>query len=103
MNSRVLSLLLTLCVSSWNAAPALGEPVVFWVSEPAGPGDIVLLYGGGLAHVARASIKRFDDGDAGAPPGAAGNAHAAAALPPLQASDSSLQFAIPPSLPPRLC
>ena len=74
--SRVLlSILLAAWVSSWAAAsPAFAGPAVFWVSEPANPGDVVLLYGGGLAHIARASIKRFDDAQPGAPPGALSSA-----------------------------
>ncbi len=92
---------LVIWLSFWTtAAPAFAAPAVFWVSEPANPGDVVLLYGGGLAHVARASIRRFDDVDPGAPSGAVGSARASAPIQALQETDGSLKFIIPPSMAP---
>jgi hypothetical protein len=50
------------------ATSAAAAPSVTWLSEPAEPGDVVLVYGGDLAGVREVGVWRLGDGDPGAPP-----------------------------------
>jgi hypothetical protein len=92
-----LSLSLVLSLSS----RAFASPAITWMSEPAKPGDVVLLYGGDLSAVRAVAVWRLADSAAAAPPGAA--------LPPrkevvraptIQPSPGSLKFVLPTSLAP---
>lgn len=40
---------------------------VFWVSEPVQPGDVVMLYGGGLREVSAVRLSRLPDAPVKAP------------------------------------
>jgi hypothetical protein len=82
-------------------APASGAASkVFWASEPAAPGQVVLLYGGDLARLSRLAVERLDDGDPGEPPGPAAPASGEAVLvPALQPSDGSVKLRLPSDLP----
>lgn len=76
---------------------ALAAPFVTWLSEPAGPGDVVLVYGGDLAHVREVSTCRLPDGEPGMPRAATRAPECTAPLraATLQPSDQSLKFELP--------
>lgn len=68
------------------------SPVIFWASDPVRPDDTVLVAGADLKSVARVEISRLRPG---ARDGAAEETADAA---PLDSTDESLKFALPPSL-----
>src|SRR2546427_7845471 len=76
--------------------PAAAAPTVFWVSEPVQPGEVVLLYGGGLGEVREVTVRRLADETPGVPPPRSSASEAEAVkVPTLQPSDSSLKFMLP--------
>ena len=78
------------------ALPAAAAPTVFWVSEPVQPGEVVLLYGGGLGEVREVTVRRLTDDAPGVPPPQSIASEAEAVrVPTLQPSDSSLKFMLP--------
>ena len=78
------------------ALPAAAAPTVFWVSEPVQPGEVVLLYGGGLGEVREVTVRRLADEAPGVPPPQSSASEAEAVqVPTLQPSDSSLKFRLP--------
>lgn len=86
-------------------APAVAAPVVFWMSEPAEPGHVVLLQGGDLEGVREVRVWRLADVDAGNPPAAAAPVPAAGTgsgsrVPAIQPSAGSLKFVLPASFSP---
>lgn len=83
------------------AVPAADAAAVFWVSEPARPGDVVLVYGGDLGGVHEVGVWRLADGDPGSPPGpAAPPAGRPVRVPALQPDEGSLKFVLPAAIPP---
>lgn len=86
------------------AAPltAWAAPVILWISEPAEPGDVILLQGDGLDAVREAQVWRVGDGDPGAAPAAAPAAPASSPaplrVPLLQPTRASAKLVLPASL-----
>jgi len=84
------------------AVAALAAPVVFWQPDSNAPGNVVLLYGGGLSKAAQAKVWRLPDGNA--LPDSAGREPAppSAALtqPVVQAAEESVKFILPANLKP---
>src|SRR5437867_11115301 len=79
-----------------SVLPAAAAPTVFWVSEPVQPGEVVLLYGGGLGEVREVTVRRLADDAPGVPPPQSSASEAEAVrVPTLQPSDSSLKFMLP--------
>ena len=84
---------------------AATAPVVFWASESVAPGNLVLLYGGGLSQIGNVRVWRLPDGGAGTPqpkPVTLSAPAAAQAQPALQARDGSLKFIVPEQFAPGL-
>ncbi len=80
---------------------AAAEPVIRWVSEPVGPGDVALVYGDDLAGVREIRVSRLPDGEPGTP--LAGSLRIGAPglrVPSLQPSSNSLKLVLPSSLQP---
>jgi len=99
--SVVLRVLPVLLLPGWAGA----GPVVFWVSEPAEPGDVVLLYGGDLASAREVTVWRLPDPEPGGPPAPQAPARLPAVtqavrVPSIQPSSVSLKFVLPASLAP---
>jgi hypothetical protein len=82
MTARTLACLLL----SWSAAAA--QPVVFWSPDQCAPGEVTLLYGGGLAGASAVLVKT------------AGGPAAEISAPALQPCANSVKFVVPTSLPP---
>ena len=82
MTSRTLTGLFL----SWVAAAA--QPVVFWSPDQCAPGEVTLLYGGGLAGASAVLVKPAD-----------GKA-AEISAPALQPCENSVKFVLPATLPP---
>lgn len=57
------------CLALWLAGRWVAEaaPVVFWSPDSVEPGNVVLVYGGGLATATTTTVWRLPDGDAGQP------------------------------------
>jgi hypothetical protein len=76
--------------------PVEASPVTFWASDRVGPGDVVLLYGGGLKEADHVLVWRQPDEKTAAPgselPAVPANASKAAAVQP---TDGSMKFVIP--------
>src|SRR5205823_2014539 len=73
--SRLASLTILVCSISF------AEPKIFWASEPANPGDVIMLYGGDLKGVRRTGVGSEQ-------------------IDVLQASDQCLKFQLPAMLSP---
>ena len=87
-----------ICLSVLINGRASAMPVVFWVSEPVSPGDVVMAYGGDLEGVRSVEIRRLPDTSASGTPKAVGsNTGIRNNVPILQASDHSLKFILPKS------
>ena len=71
-----------------RAAPALAQPVLFWVSDPVDPGDGVLLTGSDLDSVTAISIAGLAD------------ASASQTVARLQQTPHSVKFIVPVDMPP---
>jgi hypothetical protein len=89
-------LIVSLAYSVGNAAP----PVVFRVSEPVAPGDVVMLYGGGLSAQRRLAIGRLPDSAPGEPGNRDLPHRREVTVSALQPSDVSLKFILPRTLAP---
>jgi hypothetical protein len=76
------------------------QPVVYRISEPAAPGDAVMLYGGGLSAQRRLAVSRLPDLAPGEPGNPELPERREVTLPALQPSDVSLKFILPPTLAP---
>jgi hypothetical protein len=74
-------------------------PVVFWSSDGLAPGDVALVYGGGLRSVREVQVWRVPD-DSAVSVRALEAPATASRQPSLQATDGSLKFRVPPTLPP---
>ena len=85
-----------------GGAQAAEAPVVFWAPDQAGPGDVILVYGGNLAAADAVVAWRLPDGSPALPPAAAPSVAPADAprLKPLQRTDNSLKFLLPEILAP---
>jgi hypothetical protein len=77
-------------------------PVVFWVSEPVSPGDVVMAYGGDLQTVHSVELGRLPDLSSGIPGGAPAYGADRIEVPALQVSDHSLKFMLPKSFKPGI-
>jgi hypothetical protein len=88
----VLGLLLAL------ANPAIGEPRVFWISDPVRPNETVLLQGSGLEPSPIVELSRLDD-TAAANASTSPSVEKWTPVPVLQASDQSLKFVVPAAWP----
>lgn len=84
-----ITTLLFACILS-ACEPALGEPVVFWASDPVGPDETALIVGDGLAKVETVEVARVADQAERAAPPAKG-----VKVVPMQVSNESLKFTIP--------
>jgi len=78
----------------------MGKVGVFWVSEPVQPGDVVMLYGGGLREVSAVRLSRLPDAPVKAPfvrpsPSSSGKALKVTIL---QGDDACLKFVLPEGL-----
>ena len=89
-----------ICLALLNSRQASAAPVVFWVSEPVSPGDVVMVYGGDLQDVHSIQISRLPDLSPGGTLKATSNATVRALVPVLQGSDHSLKFMLPNSFVP---
>jgi hypothetical protein len=99
VRGTIVAALIYLAVLTSQQAGA--APVVFWVSEPVSPGDVVMAYGGDLQGVRSVEISRLSDLTPGdAPKTAASNTAIRAKVPVLQASDHSFKFMLPNSFAP---
>ena len=100
MTARALFAALWLVAASPMTAWA--APTILWVTEPAEPGDVILLQGDGLDAARDAQVWRLGDGDPGAAPAAAPPAPAAGSAPQrvplLQPTRSSAKLVLPASL-----
>ena len=76
-----------LFVLTWLSGGARGAPVVFWGGDALAPGNLVLLYGGGLADTKEVRVRVLPDGGA-------------VAAPALQACAESVKFVLPARLAP---
>jgi hypothetical protein len=82
------------------ATAAFCQPTVFWHPDSNEPGNVVMLYGGGLAQTTKATVWRLPDSSARpalSPPDAPSTA---IAQPVLQPSNESVKFLIPANFAP---
>ena len=95
----LLAFILGLVASSGNWARG-AAPTVFWAPDQVGPGDTVLLYGGGLTMSETVLVWRLPDGNPGQPPAVPPLIPPASAVrvKALQPTDSSVKFVLPESL-----
>jgi Pectate lyase superfamily protein len=98
--SRIVkaALTLTYVVLVTNCAEAGAVPVIFWASQPASPGDVVMAYGGDLGGVHSVEISRL--ADLMTEPSATPAIATRAVVPVFQASDHSIKFILPKWLKP---
>lgn len=82
------------------AVPA--NPVVFWAPDSVEPGNVVLLYGGGLAEMPQVAASRLPDGAVEHPGRSTPLPEPGVACPAIQATDNSLKFQLPASFRPGL-
>ncbi len=100
MTQQFLWLALWLGLVTGNALSA--KPVVFWAPDSVEPGNVVLLYGGGLAETAHVAAGRLPDGPAEHPGFPTAPPEPRTACPAIQATDNSLKFQLPDSYAPGL-
>ncbi len=100
MTQKLLWLALWLGLATENALSA--KPVVFWAPDSVEPGNMVLLYGGGLEATARVVASRLADGATGRPGFPTSPPEPGQACPAIQATDNSLKFQLPDSFYPGL-
>lgn len=79
-------------------ASAWGAPVIHWASEPAGPGQVVLVYGGDLQTTRNLRVSRLQDGDPKFPPAMSPALRKGLFVEWIEAEDASAKFVIPGSL-----
>lgn len=65
--SHIQTLKLALIMMFASAAPLLAKPTIFWVSNPAQPGETVMVVGDSLGEKPVVEVMRIPDGAAGAP------------------------------------
>jgi len=82
MKTIAVILLGSLCLS------ATAAPVVFWAPDKTAPGDLTLLYGGGLGNAQSVQVRSLDEGSA------------TVSAPALQPCENSVKFVLPTSLKP---
>jgi hypothetical protein len=81
------------------AAGAAAQPVVFWHPDSNGPGDAVLLYGGGLSQTSQVSVWRLPDTN-GRPAANSPAPSRPVLQPAIQACEQSVKFVIPANFEP---
>ena len=85
----------------WSTAARAAAPLVYWASDPVGPGQSVLVIGDALGSQAKVEIRRLHDGPIGGPPAVpsawSGQGVKAEVLQP---TDHSLKFVVPDKLAP---
>ena len=89
-------LVVSLAYGVGNAAP----PVVFRISEPVAPGDVVMVYGGGLSAQRTLALGRLPDSSPGEPGSRDVPHRREVTVSALQPSDVSLKFILPRTLAP---
>lgn len=100
VRGRSSLLLLSLLTASMLPRPVLAAPAITWISEPANPGDVILLYGGDLANVRDVAVCRLPDLEPGKPPApTAPRCKSPVRAPALQPSEVSLKFVLPDAAP----
>lgn len=77
-------------------------PVVFWSPDSVEPGNVVLLYGGGLADAQKISVGRLPDGVTEHPGEPIRTLLATHDATPIQPCDNSLKFELPTNLAPGI-
>ena len=87
---KIIGLFFLLAISS-----AVAAPVVFWAPDSIEPGNVILLYGGGLATANVVKVSRLAD-DASNP------SPKFKMLPALQPSDNSVKFILPTDFTPGI-
>ena len=85
--NRIHSLVIALLLASPAAHTfAAATPVVFWAPDQIAPGDVALLYGGGLAQAEKVLVQSLE----------AGGTEISA--PVIQPAENSLKFMLPASV-----
>lgn len=92
---------LVVVVALWSSAVFAAAAQVYWASDPVGPGAAVMVIGDALGAQATVEIARLADTAAGNP----ASAHftwpgEGAKVEALQATENSLKFVVPATLPP---
>ena len=77
-------------------------PVVFWAPDSVEPGNVVLLYGGGLANADNLSVGRLPDGPAGEPGAPPAIGVTGQLCDPVQPTENSVKFLMPANFSPGL-
>ncbi len=95
--------LLALCLAVWLTEFFLpAAPVVFWSPDNVEPGNVVLLYGGGLAEAKNISIGRLPDGPPQHPGEPIRMLVSTQDAAPIQPCENSLKFELPTNLAPGI-
>ena len=94
----------TACLVALACPSRAAAPVVFWAPDRTAPGDVVLLYGGGMGEADGVVVWRLPDGNPGLPPSVLVKdaPKTAAQVKPIQPSAGSLKFVLPESSTPGL-
>lgn len=79
----------------WQCCKADAAPVVFWVSQPVGPGETVLAFGSGLGSTRDVVLWRLPDAPAQEPGALAQRAGSGVRLRPVQVDDHAVKFIVP--------
>jgi hypothetical protein len=84
------------CVVFSSAPACAAAPLIYWASDPVGPGQSVLVIGDALGSQAKVEIARLGDGAMGVPPAALSAWQGAGVKADvLQPTDHSLKFVVP--------
>ncbi|MBM4086194.1 MAG: hypothetical protein FJ272_15530 [Planctomycetes bacterium] len=95
MKQTILTLLTVLLLGALTSLHA-SQPVVFWVSDPVQPGEVVLVEGANWGEAPKVELTWLQDGKAGEPAAqAAGEVQKSAVVMPLQTNASSVKFLVP--------
>ena len=98
---RTCHVSLTVVVGLWSAWAFAAAPQVYWVSDPVGSGQTVMAIGDALGDHATVELVRLADATAGSPaPARFAWPDGGAKVEALQATNSSLKFVVPATLPP---
>jgi len=101
MHKRAIGLLGVALLIAVKNTVAIASPIVFRVSEPAAPGDALLLNGGGLSEVHTLGISRLTDSEPGNPDQHTAISNSGAIRTrAIQRSEGSVKFILPASLQP---